>query len=136
MKPRMTHESFVAATRSAAWADIEALKAMLDASAFWDEAFVDEAVDAHKKAYIRRAIRRITDDAGWPVFASVVTFNPETGDEERRYKQETLFDRDDYAQVVRYHERQADHHLRMAQGYADHARARYGMQLRLELLPT
>ena len=136
MNTRMTKDAFVAATQNAGWADIDALVAMLDAAEFWDETFLAEAVDAHKKTYIRREIKQVKDESGWPVFASVVTFDPITGEEERRYKQETLFDRDDYAQVVRYHERRADHHLRMAEGYAERARVRYGLQLRLGMLTT
>ncbi len=132
MSNGMSREAFLAATENAAWADIDALVALLDASEFWDEAYLADAIDQRKKAYIRREIKQVKDPDGWPVFASVTTLNPESGEEERRYKQEAIFDRDDYAQVVRFHQRRAQHHVQMAQGYAEHGRQRYGLQLTLE----
>ena len=130
----MTREAFVTATASATWADIDALVAMLDGEDFWDEAFLAESIDAHKKSYIRREIKQIKTPDGDPVFASVTATNPETGEEERRYKQEAIFDRDDYAQTVRYHRRRADHHMQMAAGYARRGHERYGLQLNIELV--
>lgn len=132
----MTREGFLSVTTAATWANIDDLVAMLDAADFWDEAFLAEAAEHVKKSYIRGNIKRIKDDAGWPLFASVVTTNPMTGQEERRYKQEAIFDRDDYAQVVRYHLRRAEHHQQTAMGYARNAHARYGLQLSLDFTPT
>lgn len=134
MTATMTKEAFVAATESASWADIDALVAMLDASDFWDDAFLAESIAARKKAYVRREIKQVKGADGWPVFASIVTTNPETGEDERRYKQEAIFDPDDYFQVVRYHRRRADHHMRMATGYAERGAKRYGLQLGMPLV--
>ncbi len=129
----MTMQAFIEATRDARWATIEDLQARLDAIDFWTEDFKAASVDANKKTWIRREIRRITDADGWPVFASVSTIDPLTNDESRVYKQEAIFDRDDYLQVVQYHQRRAVYHEKMAAGYAGRAKLRLGMQIPMDL---
>jgi hypothetical protein len=132
----MSRQAFVAATESASWVDIDGLVAMLDAAGYWDEAFFDDAIDAKKKAHARQQIKTIPGSDGLPAYQSVVTTDPMTGETERRYKQEAMFDRDDYAQAIRYHRQRAEHHLREATGLAEHGRERYGLQLDLDLVTT
>lgn len=121
-------------TRDESWATIDVLKRRLDEAGFWDEDFLKSAIDEHKKAYIRRQIKTITDGEGWPLFANVLTVDAMTGVKEHVYKQETLFDRDDYMQVVGYHRDRAAYHEAMAAGYAGRAERRYAMQLPMSLV--
>lgn len=130
-KPTMTQDAFLELTRAETWATIDVLVRRLDEAAFWDKAFLDTAVAEHKKAFVRRQIRQLKDGTGWPLFANVVEVDPISGDETHIYKQEQIFDRDDYVQVVTYHRRRAEHHERMAQGYAERARVRFSMQVPL-----
>lgn len=131
---RMTRDAFVAATESAEWVDIDTLVAMLDAADYWDEGFFDDAIEAKKKSHARQQIKTIPGTDGLPAYQSVVTTDPMTGERERRYKQEAMFDRDDYVQTYRYHQQRAEHHLREAAGLAKHGHERYGLQLGLELV--
>jgi hypothetical protein len=130
----MNHGAFVAATRTASWVDIDGLVAMLDAADYWDEDFLADAIDALKKAHARKQIKTIPGSDGLPAYQSVVTTDPMTGGTERRYKQEAMFDRDDYVQTIRYHRQRAEHHLREAAGLAQHGHDRYGLQLGLDLV--
>ncbi len=121
-------------TRDESWVTIDLLKRRLDETGFWSDEFIDAAIDEHKKAYIRREIKCITDTTGWPVFASVITIDSITGEHQRIYKQEEMFDRDDYMQVVSYHQDRAEYHEMMAAGYRERARERHAMQLELGLV--
>lgn len=70
------------------------------------------------------------DGEGFPLFASVETTD-ESGNAVRRYKQETLFDVEDYRQVVRYHADRSAHHQTMARGYAKRCKQRFNRQIRI-----
>lgn len=131
----MSHEAFLGATSGAQWATIDELVSMLDHAEYWDDAFTAQAVAQRKKIHIRGVIRNLKDKDGWPLFASVVQTD-EDGNEIRIYKQEEFFDRDDYMQVVDYHVDIVRHHTKMALGYRDRAKVRYGMQIPLpDLFP-
>ncbi len=131
---RMTHEAFVAATETAAWVGIDALVAMLDAADYWDEGFLETVEQVAKKAHARQQIKQVTDGNGFPLFANVTTIDPISGKQERTYKQEAMFDRDDYVQVVRFHQHVAEYHTRRAAENAKRGHDRYGLQLGLELV--
>lgn len=115
-----------------AWMPIEDLVALCDQEGFWKDAFLEGAVDAAKKSQVRRLIKTLTDDGDWPLWASVETTNEE-GKAERVYKQEVLFDPDDYRQVVEYHSDRATHHGRMARGYAKRCDKRFKTRLYRQL---
>lgn len=121
-------DKFLSATRSGDWATIDDLINQLDQHDYWDTDFYTKVLDQAKKAHARRMIKQVKDAEGWPVFASVKTQDAD-GTTVRVYKQESLFDPDDYFQVVNYHHGVAQHHLTMAHGYAVRANTRYGMQL-------
>lgn len=129
----MNQEQFIRLTQSEAWATIDVLLRRLDEASFWDEAFLEAAKDAHKKSYIRRQIKQLKDAEGWPIFANVVQLDPISGDELHIYKQEQIFDRDDYMQVVSYHRDRASYHQQMAAGYELRAQKRYAMQIPMHL---
>lgn len=126
---RMSRELFVTVTGDVTWASVDEIVARLDQIDFWSEGFIETSLDERKKAWVRREIKSLKDDENFPLFASITRRDPETGDEQRLYKQELMFDRDDYAHVVDYHRGREQHHHDMATGYAKRAERRFGVQL-------
>lgn len=126
----MKRDQFLEATNSMDWATIEDLEAVLDQHDYWDESFFDSAVQQAKRAHIRRRIKQVKDADGWPLIASVKTQNAD-GEAIQVYKQEALFDVDDYRQVYLYHDQRSEYHRQMRDGYARHAEQRYGVQIGL-----
>jgi hypothetical protein len=53
----------------------------------------------------------------------------EKGEPERVYKQEMLFDPEDYKKVVKYHLGLSEHHKNRAAGYIDRCARKHGPQL-------
>lgn len=127
---RMSKERFIELTSGQDWASIEQYVETLDDHDFWNREFMGQALDMAKKHWVRRMVRTIKDDSGWPIIASIVTHN-EAGDEERRYKQEHLFTLNDYIQQVNYHRERGLHHISVANGYVLRANARFNEQLEL-----
>lgn len=123
-------DRFEELTQSANWASIDEIKDLLDKGDYWDDEFEESALDFAKKAFIRRRIKNIKDPSGFPLFASVVTRDAD-GIEERRYKQEPLFEHEDYRQVITYHADRAHHHVLMAQGYQARDYSRFGELIQL-----
>jgi len=113
-----------------AWMPIEKLVSLCDEGRFWTENFLAGAVDSAKKTAVRRLIKTLKDRDGWPIWANVETTNEE-GKTERLYKQELLFDPNDYRQVFEYHNERSTYHRKMAQGYASRCKKRFHVQLKL-----
>lgn len=125
----MNQDRFLEATSAAnAWAKIDTLVALCDEHGFWNDEFLSHTADNAKKAFVRRMIKTLKTDDGDPVWASVETTDDE-GKTVRVYKQETLFNVDDYRQVVSYHGDRANHHREMALGYARRCKKRFGKQI-------
>jgi len=114
------------------WATIDEFVDALDEADFWDESFHSKVEGQAKKQFIRRMIRKAEDEADWPICANVKIQDAATGVEVRVYKQESLFDVADYAQVCCYHRQAGLRHLGMARGYRD--RAELFDQIRAALL--
>lgn len=112
------------------WATIDELVVICDEAGVWPEDFIDGALDRAKKAFIRQQIKQQKDGDNWPLWASVETQNEE-GETVRIYKQEMLFDPEDYRQVVAYHADRQHYHATMATGYADRCERRFHVQLAL-----
>lgn len=129
---RMSRDEFIAATGTDQWATIDDLVKKLDAAGYWDDAFNTSAIDQKKKAHVRRRIRGLKDDEDWPLYANV-TITLEDGTEQHVYKQEELFNRDDYFQVFSFHKERAGHHIGMAIGYQKRANKRLNMNIQLPL---
>jgi hypothetical protein len=92
-----TVERFVGSLQAVnRWATIDEFVDALDEANFWDEAFYSKVENQAKKQFIRRMIRKANDR---PIWANVKIQDAETGVEVRVYKQESLFDVADYAQV-------------------------------------
>ena len=116
--------------RATSWQTIDDVVSMLDDVGFWDDGFARNAVSNAKKAYIRNLIRTLKDRDGFPLFPSVRMVD-EDGNKRRVYKQETLFDVDDYRTMVDYHANLSNHHRQMAEGYVERCEKRHLVQLSL-----
>ena len=112
------------------WATIDDIMGMCDKAGYWSETFLEESEVQSKKSHIRRLVRGLKDETNWPVWASVEKTD-ENGNKVRVYKQETLFDVDDYRQAVSYHSGVSNHHRAMASGYARRCRNRFNRQIPL-----
>jgi hypothetical protein len=110
------------------WIAVEDLVERCDAIGFWSQDFADEAAREAKKARVRKLIRTLKDGHGWPQWASVQIIDAD-GRKRRVYKQETLFDLEDYRKVVAYHATLGKHHQAMAAGYRKRAEGRFQKRL-------
>jgi hypothetical protein len=115
-------------SQSGGWATIDQIVTRLDAEGCWPAEFLARAMDEAKKQLARRLIRQSKDEKGWPTIASVETVNAD-GQTVRVYKQETLFEVEDYKQVVQYHHERSAYHRKMREGYRRRAKQRFGVQL-------
>jgi hypothetical protein len=93
---------------------LDQLLAELDASGAWPDDFAPNALRRAKKTLVRRLVRTLTDDAGFPLMASL----PSGGTAGRTYKQLHAFTEDDYASVHAYWVRQMVHAGFLAESYA------------------
>ncbi|KKL21525.1 hypothetical protein LCGC14_2444600 [marine sediment metagenome] len=114
------------------WTTIDDLVRICDEGGLWSDEFLETVTDKAKKAQLRRLIKGVKDESNWPVWASVETTNEE-GETVRVYKQELLFDPEDYRKVVSYHSDRASHHGRMARGYAKRCDKRFRTRLYRQL---
>jgi len=113
-----------------AWNSIDKLVELCDEADFWSEEFTEGALASAKKSQVRRLIRTLKDDESWPLWANVETTG-EDGKTERTYKQELMFDSNDYRQVVDYHNERSAHHSKMRDGYAARCKRRFDIQIPL-----
>lgn len=112
------------------WDNLEDLVKICDKAKYWSPRLEKSAVMNAKKAHLRKALK-IKDEEGMPLFASIVT-EDENGKKVRRYKQEALFDVEDYRQVAQYHMQAADHHTTMSKNYIRRCKTRFNVQLRFD----
>ena len=120
----------IEATKDSRWGDIDFLVEKCESAGVFSDEELERAAESYKKERVRRLVKSIKDENGWPIFASVVAFEAD-GTEKRVYKQETLFDVEDYRQVVIFHQSRATHHMQMANGYAERSNNRFDDQLKL-----
>lgn len=112
------------------WATIDELEEAIEP--LLPDDFYEDAKSQARKIWLRRLLRRRTE-GGWPEFANIVRQDEQTGEEVHFYKQELMFDIDDYKQVVAYHADRAEYHLKVAFGYKAKAYERFGIQLSLPI---
>ena len=127
---QMSPELFMEAVSELGWAEVGDIVEALDGTDFWGDEWLEHAAAEQKKAYVRRKIKQLKGSDGWPVWASVAVTDTD-GSEKRVYKQETLFDLEDYRKVIAYHADRSDYHKHMANGYTKRARKRFHVQLLL-----
>jgi len=126
----MSKERFVAVAGGLRWATIEGIVERLDEADYWEEGFDENAVQQKKKQHVRDKIKRLKDESGFPIFASVEETD-EDGETVRVYKQEEFFDPDDYKKAAYFHAGRAKYHDDMAVGYKERGERRYGVQIPL-----
>ena len=105
---------------SEGWMDIDELVDVYNETESWGVGFEQRAIRNAKKAYIRKAVSKLKDSEGFPKFPSVA-ITDSLGNTRRVYKQETLFDVEDYKRVVNFHASLSNHHKEMAKGYVRRA---------------
>lgn len=98
------------------WQTIDGLVAVCDEAGCWGIGFTQRATANAKKSQIRKVVSNLKDEDGFPLFPSITIIDDE-GKRKRVYKQETLFDVEDYKTVDNYHARLSNHHKDMAEGY-------------------
>lgn len=105
MSPQIINEHALAEVIGrTGWASIDEIyEASLDANVFGSD-FYKNVIERAGKDALRRRLRRGIRDVGGNLIrvANIVTKNPVTGSPARVYKQENLFDMEDFVQVVRY----------------------------------
>lgn len=117
-------ELFLEATKDSRFGDIDFLVEKCEAAGIFSDEELDHAAESYKKDRVRRLMKSIKDDNGWPLFASVVVTEA-SGEEKRVYKQELMFDIDDYIQVSSYHKDRSHYHMKMANGYTQRGNTRF-----------
>jgi len=105
-------------------------KVAMDRGVFDDE-FMGKAAEVAVKAVLRRELKR-KDDKGDSLYHSV-SVPDDAGEFTPVYKQETLFDVEDFRRVVNYYVHQANYNANEARKMARHCFERYAVQLPLDL---
>lgn len=132
---KQKHESvrdlFLKATESAKWGTIDELISAIDeVPEIWARVASSDITTSWKKAQARRLIKTLKNDDGEPLYASIVQTD-ENGNEIRVYKQETLFDINDYMQAATYHGKMVIHHAKEASRYSKGYQQKTGKQFHL-----
>lgn len=133
--PDSRKRRFVEAVQVQHWAPARELVRRLDEAGYWDPSLTAHALDQFKLSHVRRMVRKIKDESGWPVVASIELVQPDGG-KLRVYMPEALFDMDEYRQVIGYWRDRAHYSIEMANGYTRRAQHRYGEQLPLPFPET
>lgn len=130
-------DALVTVTQGQQWGSIDTLRESVLKVDEFDLAAILKSDDHAQKLLlnilIRREIRELKDETGFPVLASIKRPNPETGQPERVYMQESMFEQDEYVQVVQFHADRANYHAHTARAYADRGQSRYGEAIQLPL---
>lgn len=110
------------------WVDIDTLTdaAISDSEFNFEEGPIARAARGEMKSQVRRLIKKLRGADGVPDFASIIRKN-EDGDKVRVYKQETLFDMNDYRQTINYWHQAKKYAGKMEHGYRKRCRERFGM---------
>lgn len=120
----MNNEAFAVALNGMDWMGIEDLAALaMDSEEIVTEEDRDEAVLRSTKTAIRQYMKSATDANGEPLYHSIQQVQPD-GSTVRVYKQEALFDRDDYQQVIDYHVDRAKYNVDRAVHMRERAEAK------------
>jgi len=110
------------------WESIDNLVRLCDDAGFWEDEFLASTTLRAKKARVRRLIKGRRDAEGIPNWASIEK-KDESGKTVRVYKQEVLFDVDDYRQVVRYYGKRSSYYASMARSFAKRCKKRFNVRL-------
>jgi hypothetical protein len=133
--PDTRKQRFLELIHTEHWASLPELVRRLDDGGFWDDELMAGAAESFKRSFVRRMVRKIKDDSGWPVVASIQLTQP-GGAKVRVYMPEYLFDIEQYRQVIGYWQDRARYGIVMANGYAKRAGDRFHIQLPLPFPET
>ena len=114
------------------WTAIDELTELASEAELFTEEFLRAALEHAKKSYLRQIIRSLKGPDGFPLLVSVERIGSD-GVKRRVYRQESLFDVDDYKQVVQFHAAQATHHRDMAAAYAQRCKNRFVVDPQMRL---
>jgi hypothetical protein len=115
------------------WARTEDLVQALDERAAWGD-LERHALILAKKALVRRLIKQLRDERGHARVQSITRL--EGGQPVKVYKQEELFDVDDYRQVCSYYGGRADYFRGEFDGLRARCLQRYGVDPALPAEPV
>lgn len=121
---------FLELTKSKGVLQIEEVIARLDAGRFWDADFVNNALMEAKKSDTRHMSRTIKGKDGHRLLRSIELTNS-AGEVVIGYKQEALFNVQEYKQSVAYHVARAIHHDGEARYLQGRCLTRYQVQIDL-----
>lgn len=129
-KGGMTAEHFADLLAHEKWQTIDQMVDALDDADYWADDFADAALHRMKREHCRRMARSLRRDDGRHVFVHVVETLP-TGEKQHVYKQQTLFNVDDYRFAVNFHKQMGIHHIARANELAKDCQRFLGKQLPL-----
>jgi hypothetical protein len=107
---------------------IDGVVSRLDAAGFWDAEFLHDATQHAKKHKGRSLLRQVKDISGYRAWDSLLVAGQD-GQPKRLYKQEVLFDVEDYRQTIDYATTKATYWMGEATRWRDAMGKRYGEQL-------
>jgi hypothetical protein len=115
--------------QDAKWKTTEEMVDMLDEAKFWDSEEVLGDVIAHaKKDFVRRSLRSMRDDNGDRVFINVKVKGSD-GQTKNLYKQEMLFNVEDYRYAVGYYKNTGMKFIQEANRLARNCRRKCSVQI-------
>lgn len=121
------------------WKSVDSIRRACDEQGFWSEQFIERGLVTAKNDVIRGLVRRVKlkdGEGGHDELVGVI--QKINGKKERVYKQLSLFDADDFVQVVGFHTDRAGHHSKEAKRFIRLAIERLGgeMQERFEFMES
>ncbi len=129
-------ERFAKATENCQWSSIdEMVQAVKKDPELVAEILKGDVNDKMLKIGVRGLVGRIKQEGGAPLYASIKTTD-EKGNTTQVYKQEPLFDIEDYKQCIEFHGNAVVHHAKLAAHYARGFKDKTGMQYHLPFDPN
>lgn len=132
MSPIMIDKpAFAEILAQSGWADIDSLYMACKESNIFGSDFYDRAIEIAMKEQIRRMLKsgKVKDADGNTINVASIIMTDKNGKKQRVYKQETLFEVDDFVQVVRYWKDSAKVCQDKLDYYIDLAVTKFGRQV-------
>lgn len=105
--------------------DIDTLLDQLTARGVFEDEDEAALVREHRKKVIRRELKQIKDEEGFPLIFSLAELDS-SGHEIRKYKQESLFNVEDYKQALEYCRQHKNHWGRLERRLMKNAKKKFG----------
>lgn len=117
------------------FATIDDIVAAMEAAHLFDRQKESKVVKRWRKSEARRMIRSLKDETGWPRWFSIVLTDEKTGERQRVYGQEALFNLEEYRQAISYFSGVSVRAATMANELARRARRKLKLRSRQMPLP-